>query len=146
MSMEERPKMPRAQIVYGEVVYWVTIVAALICMVGPFIAMWNVDNNVLNPHFLFAKIFEGKSSVTVWAEAGPFKLTEKSLDSIKQEGVPEDAETEGHGIGYGNRMGRRYRSRGVVGWRSSPFPRKNTWSRATSAAWAVVRATRCGTP
>ena len=90
MNTQERPKMPRAQIIYGEVVYWVTILAAIICMIGPLIAMLNVENNVLNPHFLFAKIFEGKSSRTVWAEAGPFKLTQKSLDAIKEEGAPED--------------------------------------------------------
>ena len=90
MNNEERPKMPRAQIIYGEIVYWVTILAAIICMIGPLVAMYNVENNVLNPHFLFAKIFEGKSSGTVWAEAGPFKLTETSLNTIKEEGVPED--------------------------------------------------------
>jgi len=90
MNTEERPKMPRAQIVYGEIVYWVTIVAALICMIGPVIAMSSVDHNVLNPHFLFAKIFEGKSSETVWGEVGPFKLTQKSLDTIKKKGAPED--------------------------------------------------------
>ena len=90
MNTEERPKMPREQIIYGEIVYWVTILAALICMIGPVIAMSNVENNVLNPHFLFAKIFEGKSSETIWGEVGPFKLTQKSLDKIEKEGVPED--------------------------------------------------------
>lgn len=90
MNTEERPKMPREQIIYGEIVYWITILAALICMIGPVIAMSNVDHNVLNPHFLFAKIFEGKSTDTIWGEAGPFKLTQKSLNTIKEEGVPED--------------------------------------------------------
>ncbi len=32
--------------------------------------MSNTDNNVLNPHFLFAKIFEGKDAQTVWEEVG----------------------------------------------------------------------------
>jgi hypothetical protein len=62
--------MPRAQIVYGEIVYWVTIVSAIICMVGPVIAMASIDDNVLNPHYLFASIFEGKSSETIWNEVG----------------------------------------------------------------------------
>ena len=90
MDTEERPEMPRAQIIYGEIVYWVTIVAAIICMIGPVIAMSNVENNILNPHFLFAKIFEGKSSETIWGEVGPFKLTQKSLDKIKKEGASGD--------------------------------------------------------
>jgi hypothetical protein len=62
--------MPRAQIVYGEIVYWVTIVSAIICMVGPVIAMSSPEDNVLNPHFLFASIFEGKSAETIWNEVG----------------------------------------------------------------------------
>ena len=70
MSPDSRPKMPRAQIVYGEIVYWVTIVACIICMIGPLISLASPDNNVLNPHYLFASIFEGKSAETVWQEVG----------------------------------------------------------------------------
>jgi hypothetical protein len=54
--MEEKLKMPVSQRVYGEVIYWITVVAAIICMVGPVIAMISVDNNVMNPHYLFAEI------------------------------------------------------------------------------------------
>jgi len=70
MNSEERPKMPRAQIIYGGIVYWVTIAAAIICMIGPVIAMSSPENNVLNPHYLFANIFEGKDSETIWKEVG----------------------------------------------------------------------------
>ena len=70
MTAEEAPKMPRAQTVYGAIVYWVTIVSCLICMVGPVISMANVENNVMNPHYLFAGIFEGKDATTIWQEVG----------------------------------------------------------------------------
>jgi hypothetical protein len=70
MSAEEAPKMPRAQIVYGEIVYWVTIVACIVCMIGPVISLAGAENNVLNPHFLFASIFEGKDAQTIWKEVG----------------------------------------------------------------------------
>lgn len=70
MNPEERPKMPFSQVIYGEIVYWGTIVAAIICMIGPYISMKNVDNNVMNPHYLFALIFEGKNAETVWQEVG----------------------------------------------------------------------------
>ncbi len=70
MSAEERPVMPRAQIIYGEIVYWVTIVAAIICMIGPVISMVSVENNVMNPHYLFSSIFEGKNTETIWQEVG----------------------------------------------------------------------------
>lgn len=65
--MDNRPQMPVAQIVYGEIVYWLCVVAALICTVGPLFAMSNVDNNVLNPHYLFGAIWEGVAAPGVWA-------------------------------------------------------------------------------
>ena len=70
MSPVERPKMPRAQLVYGEIIYWLTVVACIICMIGPVISMASVKNNVLNPHYLFAGIFEGKNTETIWQEVG----------------------------------------------------------------------------
>ena len=70
MNTEERPIMPKAQIVYGEIVYWVTILTAIICMIGPLISMIDIDNNMLNPHYLFAAIFEGKDAATIWNEVG----------------------------------------------------------------------------
>ena len=68
MSAPETPKMPRAQTVYGAIVYWVTIVSCLICMVGPVISVASPDNNVLNPYKLFNAIFQGKDAQTVWQE------------------------------------------------------------------------------
>jgi len=70
MTAEERPKMPRVQLVYGEIIYWSAIVAAILCMIGPVIAMAFVDNNVLNPHYVFAAIFDGKNTETIWQEVG----------------------------------------------------------------------------
>jgi hypothetical protein len=70
MSAPETPKMPRAQIVYGAIVYWITIISCLICMVGPVISVASPDNNVLNPYKLFNAIFQGKDAQTVWQEVG----------------------------------------------------------------------------
>ena len=70
MSAEQAPIMPRAQLVYGAIVYWITITAAIICMIGPVISMASADNNVLNPYYLFAGIFGGKNAETVWQEVG----------------------------------------------------------------------------
>lgn len=68
--MEEKLRMPVSQRVYGEVIYWITVAAAIICMVGPVIAMISVENNVMNPHYLFAEIFAGKSAAEVWQTIG----------------------------------------------------------------------------
>jgi hypothetical protein len=70
MGAEEAPLMPRAQTVYGEIVYWVTIVACIICMIGPVISVAFPDNNVLDPYRLFSAIFEGKSPQEVWQSVG----------------------------------------------------------------------------
>ena len=70
MSNDNKPTMPRSQTVYGEVIYWLAILAAIICMIGPVIAMYSVENNVLNPHYLFASIFDGKDAQTIWDEVG----------------------------------------------------------------------------
>jgi hypothetical protein len=67
--MALRPKMPRAQIVYGDVVYWLCVCSALLCMVGPLVAVLNIDNNMVNPHYLFSAIWEGKSPLEVWSVA-----------------------------------------------------------------------------
>lgn len=70
MIMDDRPLMPKAQIVYGETVYWLCVFSAILCMIGPFVAMLNVDNNFLNPHYLFSAIWEGKDAAAVWSVAG----------------------------------------------------------------------------
>ena len=70
MRTVEAPKMPRANNVYGAIVYWVTIASCLICMVGPVLSVAYPDNNTLNPYKLFNAIFEGKDAKTVWEEVG----------------------------------------------------------------------------
>ncbi len=70
MNDRETYSVPLANTIFGEIVYWVTVIACIICMIGPVVAMANVDNNVLNPHYLFAAIFEGKDAHTVWEEVG----------------------------------------------------------------------------
>ncbi len=63
---EDRPIMPKAQTYYGECVYYLTVVACLVCIVGPLIAMINPENNVMNPYFTFAAIFQGHTADEVW--------------------------------------------------------------------------------
>ena len=70
MDIAKKPEIPKAQTVYGAIVYWITIVSCLICMVGPVISVANPENNVLNPYKLFNAIFQGKDTQTVWQEVG----------------------------------------------------------------------------
>ena len=70
MNNNQTTTVPKTNVLYGEIIYWITVVACIICMIGPVIAMANVDHNVLNPHFLYAAIFEGKDPHPVWEEVG----------------------------------------------------------------------------
>jgi hypothetical protein len=70
MNTVQKPEMPKAQTIYGSIVYWITVVSCLICMVGPVISVANPENNVLNPYKLFNAIFQGKDTQTVWQEVG----------------------------------------------------------------------------
>jgi hypothetical protein len=63
----QRPAMPASQILYGDTVYWLCVLAAIACMIGPMLALFNVDNNMANPHYLYGAIFSGKSPEQLWA-------------------------------------------------------------------------------
>jgi len=39
-------------------------------MIGSVIALLSVGSNIMNPHFLFASIFEGNTADVVWREVG----------------------------------------------------------------------------
>lgn len=68
----ERPKIPLPSKVYGNLVYWLCVIACVICILGPALAIAFVDKNVLNPHFLFFAIWEGKTAAEVWQAGGGF--------------------------------------------------------------------------
>lgn len=70
MNDVQQPDMPRAQRIYGEIIYWMTIVACLICMIGPAISVASPEKNILNPYKLYNTIFEGKTSQEVWKDVG----------------------------------------------------------------------------
>ena len=79
----KQPQMPLSQRVFGETVYWLCVVSAIVCMIGPVIALASVDGNVGNPHFLFASIFNGNTADVVWEEvAGEFPGGHFWLDRI----------------------------------------------------------------
>ena len=66
----EQSKIPVSRRVFGETIYWLCVLAAIVCMIGPVIALLSVDSNIMNPHFLFASIFDGNTADVVWREVG----------------------------------------------------------------------------
>ena len=55
----EAPKVPSAQIVYGRIIYWLCIIAAVICTAGSTLAVVFPGQNVMDPHYLFFNIWQG---------------------------------------------------------------------------------------
>jgi hypothetical protein len=86
----ERPKIPVAQVAYGEIVYWITIVASLVCMIGPLVAVADPEGNLLNPHYVFARIFAGEEPAGVWA----LSAKERPRLPVGLENVPGPADRE----------------------------------------------------
>ncbi len=65
MTEETRPKPAFAGIVYGEIVYWSTVVGSIIAIIGSTIAVM-ATNNVIEPSYVFSAIWEGKDTVSIW--------------------------------------------------------------------------------
>ena len=64
---EDRPRPPVYNVVYGDVVYWITFATCIISLIGPMFAVLYPDNTVMNPYFTFALIFEGMTGADIWA-------------------------------------------------------------------------------
>jgi hypothetical protein len=61
---------PLANRVYGTIIYWTSIIAAIICILAPVIALAFPERNVLDPQYLFSSIWEGAKPEVVWNAAG----------------------------------------------------------------------------
>ena len=59
---------PRPQLIYGRFVYWLSITAAMICTLAPIVVVTLPAKNVLDPHFLFSTIWEGKKPEAIWQQ------------------------------------------------------------------------------
>lgn len=65
-------KQPASNRAYAEVIYWLSIISALICTIGPFIAIAYANNNYLDPHYLFYAIWKGQTPQQIWELGGGF--------------------------------------------------------------------------
>lgn len=62
---DNRPEIPVSGIIYGEIVYWITIAGSIIAVIGSTIAMLGAKN-YLDPSYVFSAIWEGQTTVAVW--------------------------------------------------------------------------------
>ncbi len=63
---EDRPRPPLYNTTYGDTVYWITFVVALICLIGPIFAVFFPGNTAMDPYLTFDLIFEGMTGVEIW--------------------------------------------------------------------------------
>lgn len=65
---EERPAVPVAGIIYGDIVYWGTILATVIVLIGS-VVTFVTDFNYIAPSYLLSSIWEGKPVDEIWQGA-----------------------------------------------------------------------------
>lgn len=68
MSEEARPQIPISGIVYGEIVYWGTILGSIIAIIGSTIAVVTTDN-YLDTGRLFTGMWQGHTPAVIWESA-----------------------------------------------------------------------------
>ena len=67
MAEEGKPKPAFAGLVYGEIVYWGTVIGALIAILGSAYAFAS-KSNVMDVSHVFSAIWQGKDTASVWME------------------------------------------------------------------------------
>lgn len=67
-SHEERPAIPRAGVVYGDTIYWITIIGTIITIIGS-VVTFVTTNNYIDPAYLLSSIWEGQKVEDIWTGA-----------------------------------------------------------------------------
>lgn len=65
---DDKPIVPKAGIIYGDIIYWGTIAGTLVVLLGSFIT-FTTTNNYMDPSILLSAIWEGKSVEEIWQAA-----------------------------------------------------------------------------
>ena len=65
MNEETIPKPPLTSIVFGLVIYWVTIIGSIIAVIGSVVAFVSKANYVAPTHW-FASLWQGSSTTEIW--------------------------------------------------------------------------------
>ena len=60
-------QIPKSQLLYANIVHWLTIASALAALFAPIFILSNANNNVLNPNKVIGVIFDGASPPEIWA-------------------------------------------------------------------------------
>lgn len=66
---EERPSISKAGIVYGDMIYWITIVATFIVLIGSVMTFTMTEGNYLAPSYMLSAIWQGTKVDDIWIGA-----------------------------------------------------------------------------
>ena len=69
MTEDEKPKPASESVIYGGVVYWVTICASFIALIG-FVTAFVTKSNFVSPSYLISSMWQGKHPAEIWEGAG----------------------------------------------------------------------------
>ena len=64
----DKPVIPLAGVIYGDIIYWLTIVATVVVIFGS-IVTFVTTSNYIDPNYLLSAIWEGKSVDEIWTGA-----------------------------------------------------------------------------
>ena len=64
----DKPVAPVAGIIYGDLVYWITIAATFMVIAGSIIT-FVTTNNYIDPSYMLSAIWEGKTVEEIWQGA-----------------------------------------------------------------------------
>lgn len=64
-SADEKPVVPKSGVVYGDIIYWITIVATVVVIIGS-IMTFVTTNNYIDPNYMLSAIWEGKNVEEIW--------------------------------------------------------------------------------
>jgi len=67
-DVDDRPLVPRAGIIYGDIIYWGTIAGTFLVMIGS-VVTFTTTNNFLDPAYMLSAILEGATVEEIWKGA-----------------------------------------------------------------------------
>ncbi len=65
MAKFKRSLIPISGVVYGDIIYWGSIIASIMVIVGT-VETFIADHNTISPSYLLSAVLEGKSVSTIW--------------------------------------------------------------------------------
>lgn len=79
---DDAPVVPIAGVVYGDMIYWGTILASVLTLLGEIIS-FVTRNNYMSPTYLLSSIWQGKSVDQIWQDgAGGMPAGHWYLDQL----------------------------------------------------------------